>query len=90
MIDVPTFRFYCFYFPDLAMRVIATAAAADVIPYGVVAAVRALVVFSSVRFVCAPEPAAFSLVHVPCELELADGFHVSDPELPGDACCSLV
>jgi hypothetical protein len=79
MIDVPTFRCYCFYFPDLAMRVTATAAAADVILYGVVAAVRALVVFSSVRFVCASEPVVFSWVHVPCELEL-----------PGDACCSLV
>jgi len=72
------------------MHVIATAAAADVIPYGVVEAVRALVVFSSARFVCASAPVAFSWVHVPCELELADRFHVSDLELAGDACCSLV
>ncbi len=68
----------------------AVAAVADVIPYGVAEAVRALVVFSSVRFVCASEPVALQLVHVRCDLELADKFHVSDLELPGDACCSLV
>ena len=87
---VPSFRSYCFYFPDLATHVIATAAVADVIRYGVAEAVRALVVFSSVRFVYASEPVAFSWVHVPCELELVDRFHVSDLELPGGACCSLV
>jgi len=72
------------------MPVIATAAAADVIPFGVVVAVRLPVEFSSVHFPCASEPAAFSLERVRCESALAAGFHVSEPALPDDACYVLV